>query len=60
MSEIIRSIEAQQLRTDRPAIFIGDTVRVWVKVVEGTHERLQAFEGTRWRRNGPSICRRRR
>ena len=46
MSEIIRSIEAQQLRTDRPAIFIGDTVRVWVKVVEGTHERLQAFEGT--------------
>ena len=46
MSEIIRSIEAQQLRSDRPAIYIGDTVRVWVKVVEGAHERLQAFEGT--------------
>ena len=45
MSEIIRSIEAQQLRTDRPKILVGDTVRVWVKVVEGSHERLQAFEG---------------
>ncbi|MBR6027797.1 MAG: 50S ribosomal protein L19 [Clostridia bacterium] len=46
MSEIIRSIEEQQLRNDRPEIAVGDTVRVWVKVVEGTHERLQAFEGT--------------
>ncbi len=46
MSEIIRSIEAKQLRADRPEISVGDTVRVWVKVVEGTHERLQAFEGT--------------
>ena len=45
MSEIIRSIEAAQLRTDRPAITVGDTVRVWVKVVEGNRERLQAFEG---------------
>lgn len=46
MSEIIRSIEAKQLRTDLPEISIGDTVRVQVKVVEGSHERLQAFEGT--------------
>ena len=46
MSEIIRSIEAAQLRTDLPKITIGDTVRVWVKVVEGSRERLQAFEGT--------------
>ena len=46
MNEIIRSIEAKQLRNDRPVLAIGDTVRVWVKVVEGTHERLQAFEGT--------------
>lgn len=45
MSEIIRSIEAAQLRTDRPEIRIGDTVRVWVKVVEGKNERLQAYEG---------------
>ena len=46
MSEIIRSIEQKQLRTDLPKISIGDTVRVWVKVVEGSRERLQAFEGT--------------
>ena len=46
MSEIIRSIEKAQLRTDMPEILVGDTVRVWVKVVEGNRERLQAFEGT--------------
>ncbi len=46
MSEIIRSIERAQLRTNLPQFNIGDTVRVWVKVVEGSRERLQAFEGT--------------
>ena len=46
MNEIIRSIEAKQLRSDLPPIEIGDTARVWVKVVEGSRERLQAFEGT--------------
>ena len=45
MNEIIRSIEQKQLRTDLPKFSIGDTVRVWVKVVEGSRERLQAFEG---------------
>ena len=46
MNELIRSIEAKQLRTDLTPFGIGDTVRVWVKVVEGNRERLQAFEGT--------------
>ncbi len=46
MSEIIRSIEKEQLRTDLPELRIGDTVKVFVKVVEGSRERLQAFEGT--------------
>ena len=46
MSEIIRSIEQAQLRTDRPDFNVGDTLRVFVKVVEGNRERLQAFEGT--------------
>ena len=46
MSDIIRSIEMTQMRTDLPPILIGDTIRVFVKVVEGTRERLQAFEGT--------------
>ena len=53
MSEIIKSIENAQLRTDRPDFSVGDTLRVFVKVVEGNRERLQAFEGTVIaRRNG--------
>ncbi len=53
MSDIIRSIEKAQLRADLPQFNIGDTVRVFVKVVEGSRERLQAFEGTVIaRRNG--------
>ena len=55
MSEIIRSIEKAQLRTDLPQFGIGDTVRVFVKVVEGTRERLQAFEGTVIARRNGSI-----
>ena len=55
MSEIIRSIEQQQLRTDLPDFRVGDTVRVFVKVVEGSRERLQAFEGVVIaKRNGSS------
>ena len=53
MSEIIKSIEKAQLRTDRPDFNVGDTLRVFVKVVEGNRERHQAFEGTVIaRRNG--------
>ena len=53
INEIIRSIESAQLRTDIPKFNIGDTVRVHVKVVEGSRERLQAFEGVVIaRRNG--------
>ena len=53
MNEIIRSIESAQLRTDLPKFNVGDTVRVQVKVVEGSRERLQAFEGVCIaRRNG--------
>ena len=53
MNEIIRSIEEAQLRKDLPQFVVGDTVRVHVKVVEGSRERLQAFEGVVIaRRNG--------
>ncbi len=45
MSQIIKAIEQEQMRTDLPEIKIGDVVRVSVKVIEGTRERLQAFEG---------------
>ena len=45
MSRIINELEKEQLRTDLPELQIGDTVRVFVKVVEGSSERLQNFEG---------------
>ena len=45
MSDIIREHEKEQLRSDLPKLEIGDTVRVYVKVVEGNRERLQNFEG---------------
>ncbi|MBO7359355.1 MAG: 50S ribosomal protein L19 [Clostridia bacterium] len=53
MNEIIRSIEEAQLKKNVPAFRVGDTVKVEVKVVEGTRERLQAYEGVVIaRRNG--------
>lgn len=42
---IISSIEKEYMKQDVPAFNVGDTVRVSVKVVEGSRERLQAFEG---------------
>jgi len=44
--DLIKAIENEQLKSDLPVLNIGDTVRVHVKVKEGTRERLQAFEGT--------------
>ena len=45
MSNIISELEKEQIRTDLPEIEVGDTVRVFVKVIEGNRERLQNFEG---------------
>lgn len=42
---IIQILEQEQLRNDIPVFRPGDTVRVHVKVVEGTRERIQMFEG---------------
>ncbi len=51
--EIIRSIEAEHLKTDLPVIHVGDTVRVGVRIREGSKERVQPYEGTVIaRRNG--------
>ncbi len=44
-SGFIQEYEKEFLRQDVPEFSQGDTVCVWVKVVEGTRERLQAFEG---------------
>ncbi|MCH2055683.1 MAG: 50S ribosomal protein L19 [Thalassotalea sp.] len=45
MSNIIKALEQEQMKTDVPAFAQGDTVVVQVKVKEGDKERLQAFEG---------------
>jgi len=45
MSNIIRELEAEQMKKDVPSFSAGDSVIVKVKVTEGTRERLQAFEG---------------
>ncbi len=42
---IIKTIENEQLRNDLPAINVGDTVKVHLKVKEGKRERTQIFEG---------------
>lgn len=45
MSNIIQELEAEQMAKEIPAFAVGDTIVVQVKVIEGTRERLQAFEG---------------
>jgi len=43
---VIESITQEQIRTDLPKLLIGDTIKVHVKIKEGTRERIQVFEGT--------------
>ena len=45
MSKVIEKITSAQLRSDIPEFRPGDTVRVHAKVVEGSRERIQIFEG---------------
>ncbi len=52
---IIQALEKEQLRSDIPEFSPGDTVRVYVKVVEGTRERIQAFEGVVIARSGTGV-----
>ena len=54
MNDIIRSIEAEQLKKEVPEFHVGDTVRVHALIKEGTHERIQVFEGTVLKRQGGS------
>ncbi|KGO15430.1 50S ribosomal protein L19 [Clostridium botulinum] len=46
MLEVIKAIEAEQVRNDLPEFNVGDTVKVHQKIKEGTRERVQVFEGT--------------
>ena len=46
MNDIIREIEAEQLKESVPEFAVGDTVKVYGKIKEGNRERIQIFEGT--------------
>ena len=52
MNDIIRSIEAEQLKEVVPEFHVGDTVKVYGKIKEGNRERIQIFEGTVLKKQG--------
>lgn len=53
--DLLKMVEQEQIKTNIPPFRPGDTVRVHVKVVEGTRERIQLFEGVVIKRKGGSI-----
>lgn len=54
MNDIIKKIEAEQLKQEVPQFNVGDTVRVHAKIKEGNRERIQVFEGTVIKKQGGS------
>ncbi len=44
--DLIKTLDAQNVKSEAPVIRIGDTVRVHIKIKEGSKERVQIFEGT--------------
>lgn len=54
MNEIIKSIEAEQLKESVDQFNVGDTVKVYGKIKEGNRERIQIFEGIVVKRQGGS------
>ena len=55
MNQLLESVTTPMLRQDLPDFGPGDTVRVHAKVVEGSRERIQVFEGTVMRKRGGGI-----
>lgn len=55
MNDIIKNIEAEQLKENVPAFNVGDTVKVYAKIKEGNRERIQVFEGTVLKKQGRSV-----
>ena len=53
--DIIRELEQEQLKSEVTPFNVGDTIRVYAKVVEGSRERLQMFEGVVIKRQGGGI-----
>ena len=55
MNDIIKSIEAEQLKAEVPQFSVGDTVKVYGKIKEGNRERIQVFEGVVVKKQGGSV-----
>lgn len=55
MNDIIKEIEAEQLKKEITNFSVGDTVKVYAKVIEGARERIQVFEGTVLKRQNGSV-----
>ena len=55
MNDIIKNIEAAQLKAEVPQFNVGDTVRVSAKIKEGNRERVQVFEGVVIKKQGGSV-----
>ncbi|PIC71783.1 50S ribosomal protein L19 [Sporosarcina sp. P18a] len=55
MQKLIADITKEQLRTEHPSFRPGDTLRLHVKIIEGTRERIQLFEGIVIKRRGGGI-----
>ena len=55
MNDIIKNIEAEQLKAEVPEFNVGDTVRVYGKIKEGNRERIQVFEGTVLKKQGGGV-----
>ena len=55
MNEIIKNIEASQLKETVPSFKVGYTVRVYNKIREGNRERIQVFEGTVLKRQNGGV-----
>ncbi|WP_010250377.1 50S ribosomal protein L19 [Acetivibrio cellulolyticus] len=53
--DIIKAIEQEQLKAEKPKLEIGDYVKVHVKIKEGNRERIQVFEGTVIRLKGAGL-----
>ena len=54
MNNIIKNIEAAQVKAEIPVFHVGDTVKVYGKIKEGNRERIQVFEGVVLKRQGGS------
>ena len=55
MNDIIKNIEAAQMKAEVPQFSVGDTVKVYGKIKEGNRERIQVFEGIVMKKQGGSV-----